>query len=110
LDSRLVLPVNSILDGGYRIMRVVGSGGFGITYEAEDLNLGTMVAIKEYYPIEFGDRDATLSVRPKSERHKPTFDKGAPTSSRRRARWRASSIPPSFASAACSRPTRPPTW
>jgi serine/threonine protein kinase len=76
LDSRLVLPVNSVLGGGYRIMRVVGSGGFGITYEAEDLNLGTMVAIKEYYPIEFGDRDATLSVRPKSERHKPTFDKG----------------------------------
>jgi serine/threonine protein kinase len=76
LDSRLVLPVNSVLDGGYRIMRVVGSGGFGITYEAEDLNLGTMVAVKEYYPIEFGDRDATMSVRPKSERHKPTFDKG----------------------------------
>ncbi|HEY5831903.1 MAG TPA: serine/threonine-protein kinase, partial [Hyphomicrobiaceae bacterium] len=76
MDSRLVLPVNSVLDGGYRIMRVVGSGGFGITYEAEDLNLGTMVAVKEYYPIEFGDRDATMSVRPKSERHKPTFDKG----------------------------------
>ena len=71
-----MLPVNSVLDGGYRIMRVVGSGGFGITYEAEDLNLGTMVAVKEYYPIEFGDRDATMSVRPKSERHKPTFDKG----------------------------------
>ena len=35
-----------------------------------------MVAVKEYYPIDFGDRDATMSVRPKSERHKPTFDKG----------------------------------
>src|SRR5688500_32262 len=57
-------------------MRVVGSGGFGITYEAEDINLGTMVAIKEYYPFDFGDRDATMSVRPKSERHKQTFDWG----------------------------------
>jgi serine/threonine protein kinase len=68
--------VNTVLDGSYRIMRVVGSGGFGITYEAEDINLGTMVAIKEYYPFDFGDRDATMSVRPKSERHKQTFDWG----------------------------------
>jgi serine/threonine protein kinase len=76
LDSRLVIPVNTVLDGNYRIMRVVGSGGFGITYEAEDLNLGTMVAIKEYYPEEFGDRDRTMSVRPKSDRHKAPFEWG----------------------------------
>ena len=76
MDSRLALPVNTILDGSYRIERVVGSGGFGITYEAEDINLGTRVAIKEYYPFDFGDRDATMSVRPKSERHKQTFDWG----------------------------------
>jgi tRNA A-37 threonylcarbamoyl transferase component Bud32 len=76
LDGRLVLPANTIVDGDYRIMRVVGAGGFGITYEAEDINLGTMVAIKEYYPLDFGDRDANMSVRPKSERHKPTFEKG----------------------------------
>src|SRR5262245_13971566 len=57
-------------------MRVVGAGGFGITYEAEDISLGTMVAIKEYYPFDFGDRDASMSVRPKSERQKSTFDKG----------------------------------
>jgi len=54
----------------------VGSGGFGITYEAEDINLGTAVAIKEYYPFDFGDRDATMSVKPKSDRHKQTFDWG----------------------------------
>jgi TPR repeat protein/tRNA A-37 threonylcarbamoyl transferase component Bud32 len=65
-----------MLDGGYRITRVVGSGGFGITYEAEDFNLRTLVAIKEYYPFDFGDRDATMSVRPKSERHKQTFEWG----------------------------------
>jgi serine/threonine protein kinase len=76
VDSRLVLPVNTVLDGSYRIMRVVGSGGFGITYEAEDTGLGTMVAVKEYYPFDFGDRDSTMSVRPKSERHKQTFDWG----------------------------------
>ena len=76
MDSRLVLPVNTVLDGSYRIARVVGSGGFGITYEAEDINLATRVAIKEYYPFDFGDRDATMSVRPRSDRHKSTFDWG----------------------------------
>ena len=76
MDNRLALPVNTVLDGSYRIERVVGSGGFGITYEAEDVNLGTLVAIKEYYPFDFGDRDATMSVKPKSDRHKQTFDWG----------------------------------
>ena len=76
MDSRLGLPANTVLDGSYRIERVVGSGGFGITYEAEDVNLGTAVAIKEYYPFDFGDRDATMSVKPKSDRHRQTFDWG----------------------------------
>jgi uncharacterized protein len=76
LDSRLALPANTSLGSSYRIVRLVGSGGFGITYEAEDVSLHTTVAIKEYYPIEFGDRDATMSVRPKSDRHKHTFEWG----------------------------------
>jgi tRNA A-37 threonylcarbamoyl transferase component Bud32 len=79
VESRSVLPTNIVLSHSYRILRVVGSGGFGITYEAEDINLGTMVAIKEYYPVDFGDRDSTMSVRPKSERHKQTFDWGRTT-------------------------------
>jgi TPR repeat protein/serine/threonine protein kinase len=76
LDSRLLLPVNTLLDGAYRIVCVLGTGGFGITYEAEDVALRTKVALKEYYPFDFGDRDASMSVKPKSERHKPTFDWG----------------------------------
>jgi TPR repeat protein/tRNA A-37 threonylcarbamoyl transferase component Bud32 len=76
LDTRFALPADTVLDGAYRIVRVVGTGGFGITYEARDISLGTTVAIKEYYPDEFGDRDARLSVRPKSERHKQTFEWG----------------------------------
>ena len=76
MDDRLALPADTALVGSYRIMRVVGSGGFGITYEAEDTGLGAVVAIKEYYPFDFGDRDAGMSVVPKSERHKETFDWG----------------------------------
>ena len=76
MDSRLGLPVNTVLAGSYRIVRQIGAGGFGITYAAEDINLGTTIAIKEYYPEAFGDRDAAMSVRPKSERHEPTFEWG----------------------------------
>jgi len=59
LDDREALPAGMLLDGSYRIMRVVGSGGFAITYEAEDANLGTVVAVKEYYPFDFGERAGT---------------------------------------------------
>ncbi|HSR82313.1 MAG TPA: protein kinase, partial [Hyphomicrobiaceae bacterium] len=76
MDTRFALPADTRLDGAYRIVRVVGTGGFGITYEAEDINLCTSVAIKEYYPDEFGDRDAGMSVRAKSERHRKTFEWG----------------------------------
>jgi serine/threonine protein kinase len=91
LDSRLGLPVNTILDGSYRIARVVGSGGFGITYEAEDINLGTAVAIKEYYPFDFGDRDATMSVKPSPIATSRLSTGAASTFSRKRALWPASS-------------------
>jgi serine/threonine protein kinase len=76
VDSRSSLPRGTLLDGCYRMDRVIGSGGFGITYLAEDTKLRTRVAIKEYYPAEFGVRDVGLSVRPTSERHKQTFDWG----------------------------------
>lgn len=44
------LPVGISLNGGkYIIRRKIGSGGFGITYEAEQVNLGLRVCIKEYF-------------------------------------------------------------
>lgn len=36
-------------NGKYRIVRALGQGGFGITYEAEQVNLGRMVALKEFF-------------------------------------------------------------
>ena len=76
VDARITLQKGLILDGSYRIERVIGSGGFGITYEVEDVNLGNNFALKEYYPFDFGDRDGSMSVRPKSERHQKTFEWG----------------------------------
>lgn len=60
-DSRW-LPPDTLLHGGdYRLGKVLGAGGFGITYIGFDTNLLNVVAIKEYYPVEFAVRDTRRS-------------------------------------------------
>ena len=44
------LPVGTILNKHYIIGKVLGEGGFGITYKACNLSSGTICAIKEYAP------------------------------------------------------------
>jgi len=59
----------------YKIIRILGEGGFGITYLAEDIQLGLRVVIKEYFPNEFAIRsgDSTITSKSKS---KNDFNKG----------------------------------
>lgn len=45
----------------YRIERILGQGGFGITYLATDLSLERYVAIKEFFPKDYCDRDESTS-------------------------------------------------
>lgn len=51
-----VLPPFTLLNDRYLLGRVLGQGGFGITYVAQDLRMGRLRAIKEYLPVEYAKR------------------------------------------------------
>ena len=52
-----VLNAGIVLQERYRIIDCIGIGGFGITYLCEDIALKRLVAIKEYFPAEWAERD-----------------------------------------------------
>jgi serine/threonine protein kinase len=60
----------------YRIERVLGVGGFGLTYLALDENLQLKVAVKEYLPADIALRAPDRSIAPRSEETAETFDWG----------------------------------
>ena len=52
----LALPEGAVLGGQYIIRKVLGQGGFGITYMAEDHKTGQKVAVKEFFPDTLASR------------------------------------------------------
>ena len=67
MTNLAALPVGTRLADDYRIERVLGAGGFGITYLAEEVPLARMVTIKEYFPVDFAVRDNRQAAQPRSE-------------------------------------------
>ncbi|MEY3983768.1 MAG: hypothetical protein RL160_1327, partial [Bacteroidota bacterium] len=49
LPGHLFLPAGTLLHGRYQIESKLGSGGFGITYMAEDTKLSRLVCVKELF-------------------------------------------------------------
>ncbi|SFU28363.1 Serine/threonine protein kinase [Polaromonas sp. YR568] len=73
-DVAALLPGQTVFE--YRIDKMLGGGGFGITYLAQDINLQLPVAIKEYFPGDLAVRAADLSVSVRSSENKAQFQWG----------------------------------
>ena len=56
-NSSHQLPVGTKVGGQYILGRVLGQGGFGITYSGWDMVLNMPVAVKEYFPSGYAGRD-----------------------------------------------------
>lgn len=56
------LRPGTILRGRYLVGKVLGQGGFGITYMGVDLQLQRKLAVKEYYPANYACRQDTLGT------------------------------------------------
>ena len=75
--STLALEARKILNGNYELGRVLGKGGFGITYAALDQSLQMPVAIKEYLPTAVAGRGTDrATVQPHGGKDAEIFENG----------------------------------
>ena len=70
-------PGTELIDR-YLLGRVLGEGGFGITYIGRDRKLDCPVTIKEYYPVDAVSRtvEASDEVLPRTEADRAFLEKG----------------------------------
>ncbi len=73
-------PIHALPQGyrlqEYELVRVLGFGGFGMTYLGFDHNLNKAVAIKEYLPSDISTRTSNNSVVPQASQFQDDFEWG----------------------------------
>ena len=74
-EHRLALPPGTRVQD-FEFHRVLGHGGFGITYLGWNMALDIPVAIKEYLPADLAMREQDMSVLPKSAGDEADFHWG----------------------------------
>ena len=74
--SPMYLRPGTVLAKKYLIGKVIGHGGFGITYLAYDTVLGIRLAVKEYLVQEYASREPSGRVIAHSGEAKDRFEEG----------------------------------
>ena len=73
----LALPVNAFIHDRYIMGRVLGAGGFGITYKSYDTKTDKICAIKEYVPLDNATRNKDdFSLSATNSSRKELFEYG----------------------------------
>ena len=77
-DTVYRLKPGTILNNKYLVGNCIGEGGFGITYIGRDMTLDMRVAIKEYFPNGYVNRNNTVdqNVTASTESQMTVFAKG----------------------------------
>ncbi len=68
----------TVLNNKYLVGSALGEGGFGITYIGRDLTLDLKVAIKEFYPVGYVNRNSAVdnAVVLSTEKQRQFYEKG----------------------------------
>lgn len=76
-SNALALPKFTVLNSRYLVGRIIGSGGFGITYKAYDITNNAIRAIKEYVPMGVvSRRDDRITMTENSDSQHDIFVHG----------------------------------